>query len=105
MARRHDAIAATNGTYGLPWGRPIGLFSEDGKLHTSPLLGKRAFSISRDETLTHIGSPNLQMSARVLDTDSRWRIDTSHDPRLVQIGRLRHRSRLTLVGPNVAPAS
>jgi hypothetical protein len=42
MARRHDAIAATKGTYGLPWGRPIGLFSEDGKLHTSPLMGKRA---------------------------------------------------------------
>jgi exopolysaccharide biosynthesis protein len=76
MARRHDAIAATNGTYGLPWGRPIGLFSEDGKLHTSPLLDKRAFSISRDETLTRIGSPRLEMSARVLDTDSMWGIDT-----------------------------
>ena len=75
MARRHDAIAATNGTYGLPWGRPIGLFSEDGKLQTSPLLDKRAFSISRDETLTHIGSPRLQMSATVLDTESQWRID------------------------------
>jgi exopolysaccharide biosynthesis protein len=81
MARRHDAIAATNGTYGLPWGRPIGLFSEDGKLHTSPLLGKRAFSISRDEALTHIGSPHLQMSARVLDTDSRWRIHTWNEGR------------------------
>jgi hypothetical protein len=81
MARNHGAIAATNGTYGLPWGRPIGLFSEDGKLHTSPLLGKRAFSISRDETLTHIGSPNLQMAARVLDTDSSWRIDTWNEGR------------------------
>ncbi len=85
MAGRHDAIAATNGTYGLPWGRPIGLFSEDGKLHTSPLEGKRAFSISRDETLTHVGSPQLQMSARVLDTDSTWRIDTWN------VGRPAHR--------------
>jgi hypothetical protein len=81
MARRHDAIAATNGTYGLPWGRPIGLFSEDGKLHTSPLMGKRAFSISRDESLTHIGSPQLHMSARVPDTNSRWRIDTWNEGR------------------------
>jgi uncharacterized protein YigE (DUF2233 family) len=81
MARRHDAIAATNGTYGLPWGRPIGLFSEDGKLHTSPLEGKRAFSISRDETLTHVGSPRLQMSARVLDMKSKWSIDTWNEGR------------------------
>jgi exopolysaccharide biosynthesis protein len=91
MARRHDAIAATNGTYGLPWGRPIGLFSEDGKLHTSPLMGNRAFSISRDESLTHVGSPKLQMSARVLDTDSTWPIDTWNEegrPGLRQIAAL-----------------
>jgi exopolysaccharide biosynthesis protein len=74
MARRHRAIAATNGTYGLPWGRPIGLFSEDGKLHTSPLMGKRAFSISRDESAAHFGSPHLLMRARVLDTGSKWSI-------------------------------
>jgi hypothetical protein len=74
MARRHDAIAATNGTYGLPWGRPIGLFSEDGKLKTSPLIGNRAFSISRDERATYVGSTPLAMSANVLDTGSKWTI-------------------------------
>lgn len=81
MARRHGAIAATNGTYGLPWGRPIGLFSEDGNLHTSPLLGDRAFSITRDETLINIGSPRLQISAEVLDTGSTWPIDTWNEGR------------------------
>jgi exopolysaccharide biosynthesis protein len=81
MARRHGAIAATNGTYGLPWGRPIGLFSEDGKLQTSPLMGKRAFSITRDERTTNVGSPNMLTSATVLDTGSRWRIHSWNEGR------------------------
>jgi len=81
MARRRGAIAATNGTYGLPWGRPIGLFSEDGNLQTSPLMGKRAFSISRDERATYVGSPNMLMSATVLDTGSRWRIHSWNEGR------------------------
>jgi exopolysaccharide biosynthesis protein len=81
MARQHGAVAAINGTYGLPWGRPIGLFSEDGKLQTSPLMGKRAFSITRDEQTANVGSPSMSMSASVLDTGSRWRIDSWNEGR------------------------
>jgi uncharacterized protein YigE (DUF2233 family) len=80
MARRHKAIAATNGTYSLPWGRPIGLFAEDGSLKTSPLLGSQAFSMSYSEKAAFFGHTNLWMSARVLDTNARWRIDDWNEP-------------------------
>lgn len=76
MARRRGAIAATNGTYGLPWGRPIGLFAEDGDLKTSPLMGTRAFALSHDEKAAFFGHTSLWMSARVLDTDATWSIDS-----------------------------
>lgn len=38
MAQRRGAVAAANGTFGLPWGRPIGLFVEDGNLMASPMV-------------------------------------------------------------------
>lgn len=76
MARRRGAIAATNGTYGLPWGRPIGLFAEDGDLKTSPLMGTRAFALSHDEQAASFGHTSLWMSAKVLDTNATWSIDS-----------------------------
>jgi len=80
MTRRRGAIAAVNGTYGLPWGRPIGLFAEDGHLKTSPLMGNQAFSMSYDEEAAFFGHTNLQMRARVLHTNARWRIDDWNEP-------------------------
>jgi hypothetical protein len=76
MAKRRGAIAATNGTYGLPWGRPIGLFAEDGDLKTSPLTWGRAFAISRDEQSSFFGHTALRMRANVPSTGARWRIDS-----------------------------
>jgi uncharacterized protein YigE (DUF2233 family) len=80
MARRRQAIAAINGTYGLPWGRPIGLFAEDGSLKTSPLMGSQAFSMSYDEDEAHFGHTNLLIRATVLDTGAKWRIDDWNEP-------------------------
>jgi uncharacterized protein YigE (DUF2233 family) len=80
MARQHGAIAATNGTYSLPWGRPIGLFAEDGRLKTSPLLGSQAFSMSHDEQAAFFSHTSLRMSARVLDTNAKWSIDDWNEP-------------------------
>jgi hypothetical protein len=76
VATRRGAIAATNGTYGLPWGRPIGLFAEDGDLKTSPLTWGRAFAISRDEQSSFFGHTDLRMRASVSSTGDRWRIDS-----------------------------
>ena len=61
MARRNGALAAINGTYGLPWGRPIGLFVQDSYLKTSPLVWGNAFSLSRAERLSYVGHPDLHV--------------------------------------------
>ena len=39
MTRRRGAIAAINGDYGLPWGRPPHVFGEDGVLRQRPSRG------------------------------------------------------------------
>jgi uncharacterized protein YigE (DUF2233 family) len=80
MARRRGAIAATNGTYSLPWGRPIGLFAEDGDLKTSPLMGSAAFSMSHNEQAAHFSYTTLAIRATVLNTGAKWRIDDWNEP-------------------------
>src|SRR5918992_1508098 len=77
---RRGAIAATNGTYSLPWGRPIGLFAEDGDLKTSPLMGSVAFSMSRDERAANFAYTTLSMRANVRNTGAKWRIDDWNEP-------------------------
>ncbi|MGH2819627.1 MAG: phosphodiester glycosidase family protein [Actinomycetota bacterium] len=74
MARRRDAIAAVNGDYSLPWGRPPHVFAEDGILKASPIPWGRAFAISRDEQDVYIRHPRV--SIRVTDTRRAvsWRV-------------------------------
>ena len=62
MARRHGAIAAVNGTFGLPWGRPIGIFVEDSFIKASPLLWGNGFALSQDEQAAYIGHPNARVT-------------------------------------------
>ena len=62
MARRRNAIAATNGTFGLPWGRPIGLFAEDTHLQASPLVWGHAVGMSSDESSFPMGHPKLKVT-------------------------------------------
>ena len=64
MAVRHGAIAATNGTFGLPWGRPIGLFARDSYLETSPLFWGNAFSLTRDQQTAFVGHPDLRVRVK-----------------------------------------
>ncbi|MGH2755612.1 MAG: phosphodiester glycosidase family protein [Actinomycetota bacterium] len=84
IARRHHAVAAINATVGLPWGRPMGLFAQDGALKTSPLVWGRAFAISRDERSVYMDHPKLVMKARdpssgvVLDVGA-WNEQTPRD--------------------------
>lgn len=61
MSRRAGAVAGVNGTFGLPSGRPIGVFQEDGELKTTPLVWGRAFSMSFDELHTFIGHPRVRI--------------------------------------------
>ena len=79
MARRHGAIAAVNGNFGTSWGRPLGLFAEDGLLHTSPIASGGAFAISQDETKAFVGYPDLKVEARNLTTRKSWTIKDWND--------------------------
>lgn len=62
MARRRGAIAATNGTFGLPWGRPVGVFLEDSYLKASPLLWGNGFALTENEQSAFIGHPDVRVT-------------------------------------------
>jgi hypothetical protein len=75
MARRRGAIAAINGDYALPWGRPPHVFAADGDLKGTPVLRGRAFAISRDETHAHFGHPSVLVSVANAPTGVEdWRV-------------------------------
>ena len=63
MAAEHGAVAAVNGTFGLPGGRPVGLFAEDGDLKTSSLTWGRAFAPTHDKTNYFFGHPGFSVTA------------------------------------------
>lgn len=69
MAARHGALAAVNASIGSKWGRPIGVFAEDGSLKSSPLVRGGAFSMSRDESIGQIGYPRTTVRAHNLTSD------------------------------------
>ena len=71
MAARHGAIAAINASFGTNWGRPMGVFAEDGVLKASPLVRGGAFSLSRDESVGHIGYPRLSIRGHNLTEESK----------------------------------
>lgn len=77
MAARHGALAAVNASIGSNWGRPIGVFAEDGLLKSSPLVRGGAFSMSRDESIGHIGYPRTSVWAHNLteDVEELWVAD------------------------------
>ncbi len=63
MAEQHSAVAAVNGTFGLPNGRPVGLFAEDGELKASSLTWGRAFAPAYDESNYYFGHPGFSLNA------------------------------------------
>lgn len=78
-ARRHNAIAATNGDYTIRpteagAGRPIHLFMEDGEVKASPLLWGRNIGFSGLDDRVYIGHPPLRMTLRQRDTNAMWRL-------------------------------
>ena len=74
MARRRGAIAAVNGNFGTDWGRPLGLFAEDGRLQASPIASGGVFALARDEKTAYVGYPDLAVSGQDLTTGARWRV-------------------------------
>ena len=62
-AARYGAIAAVNGTFTLPTGRPYGVFARNGDLKASPLLWTRAFSLA-DDGKFFTGHPKLSVTVQ-----------------------------------------
>ncbi|MDQ3955009.1 MAG: phosphodiester glycosidase family protein [Actinomycetota bacterium] len=79
IAARHGALAAVNASFGLSWGRPLGVFAEDGSLKSSPIAEGGAFAIDRAETRAHIGHPELTIAVRNQRTGTKWFIKDWND--------------------------
>lgn len=67
MATRTGAVAAINGDYAKPNGRPVHTFATDGDLAQTPLAWGRNFSTTADESGTYIGHPKETVEAVELD--------------------------------------
>ena len=76
MAEQHGAVAAVNGTFGLPGGRPLGLFVEDGDLKTSSLTWGRAFAPTRDEASYFFGHPRFNVTVTGAASGATLRVAT-----------------------------
>ncbi len=72
MAKRHGAVAAINGDFGLPTGRPAHTFAEDGELDQLSFAVAANFAITKDEQQTFFDRPHETVTA---DEDDLWRID------------------------------
>ena len=68
MASRSSAVAAINGDYARPTGRPVFTFAADGYLAQTPLTWGRNFAVDAPETQAFIGHPQVSVWAR--DTDA-----------------------------------
>jgi hypothetical protein len=80
MVSRHGAIAGINASFGNSWGRPLGVFAEDGTLKASPYVPGGTLALARGSDGAHIGHPRLTIKAKNLNTGAKWRIRDWNDP-------------------------
>ncbi|HEX9891923.1 MAG TPA: phosphodiester glycosidase family protein [Actinomycetota bacterium] len=79
MANRHRAIAAVNGDFGLPSGRPAHHFSMDGDLkQTSDAYGYH-FAMSADGTRTFMGHRGVTLDSLITPRGERWDVARWND--------------------------
>jgi Ca2+-binding RTX toxin-like protein len=79
MARRYRALAAINGDFGLPQGRPAHHLAKDGDLKQSSRAFGYNFAISRDELGVFIDRPAVRLTALETDTQETWGVDRWND--------------------------
>ncbi|HEX2032067.1 MAG TPA: phosphodiester glycosidase family protein [Actinomycetota bacterium] len=79
MAKRHGAMAAVNGDFPLPSGKPSHPFAEDGALHTSSLVGSHNFAISADEQDLHVEHVVEVLHAVETSSGDVWSFDRWND--------------------------
>jgi exopolysaccharide biosynthesis protein len=73
MAKRHNAVAAINGDFGMPSGRPSHTFAEDGDLKQISFASAPNFAIRHDEQGTYFAKPFETVTA--IEGTDRWPAD------------------------------
>jgi Ca2+-binding RTX toxin-like protein len=79
MARRYRALAAINGDFGLPQGRPAHHLAKDGDLKQSSRAFGFNFAVSRDELGVFIDRPAVRLAALETDIQETWTVDRWND--------------------------
>lgn len=78
MGKRKGAIAAVNGDFGLPSGRPSFDFAEDGALRQSSRAFGYNVAVSQDEQSIFIGHPDTALTA-IEAAGEEWRVARWND--------------------------
>jgi Tol biopolymer transport system component len=78
MAKRHGAVAAVNGDFGLPSGRPSQTFAEDGDLKQVTFATAENFALSVNEKVAFFERPREAVTVTEQDTwvADRWNFGT-----------------------------
>lgn len=74
-AKANEALAATNGDFGVQAGRPVHVFAQDGDLVQSSGAGGPLFGLSRDEHDAFAGIPRLQITVTNVDSGQTLALD------------------------------
>jgi hypothetical protein len=62
MARWHKAVAAVNGDFFLPSGRPLAAFAVGGELAQTPIIPRANFAVGSNDRATYIGHHHFGVS-------------------------------------------
>jgi len=79
MAKRHGAIAAINGDFGLGSGRPAHSFAEDGDLKQTQFSFGQATALSQDDRQVFMAHPHVTVTALEVDSGESWAVDRFND--------------------------
>lgn len=74
IAAAHGAMAAINGDFGVPPGRPIHAYAEDGDLRQTPLQQGPVFAPSQDGTQVTIAPPTVAITATVAPAGTQFTV-------------------------------
>jgi hypothetical protein len=80
MVARHNAIAGINASFGNSWGRPLGVFAEDGNVKASPYVPGGTVAFSKGADTGNIGHKPLRVQVLNKNTGSSWRVPDWNDP-------------------------
>ena len=79
MAKRHGAIAAINGDFGLASGRPAHSFAEDGELKQTQFAFGQDTSVTQDDQRIYQAAPRVTVTALDEQSGETWAIDRFND--------------------------